>query len=228
MRASIERNYRYVELTINRLSSAARRTRRGRGFRIGEKLRNEEEEGGGRSCIGARDNKFLASEKRKKKREKAGLFFKFEQPRNCGNCELIWTRVKPHKEGKFNEGLEGERIFVMMKRFAEKITEKITRLKIILYKALYTRLTINTNFKLGYTFVRVIVNEWPYLANLYFKHFKHREFPHREILVVEPSSRCCIAPDYDAYRGSTAWPAFSPWKIRTNICRMKQRRFKSG
>lgn len=89
MRASIERNYRYVELTINRLSSAARRTRRGRGFRIGEKLRNEEEEGGGRSCIGARDNKFLASEKRKKKREKAGLFFKFEQPRNCGNCELI-------------------------------------------------------------------------------------------------------------------------------------------
>lgn len=46
----------------------------------------------------------------------------------------------------------------MMKRFAEKITEKITRLKIILYKALYTRLTINTNFKLGYTFVRVIVD----------------------------------------------------------------------
>lgn len=94
MPASIERNYRYVELTINRLSSPQRGERGGRGFRIGEKLRNEEEEGegegrGGGSCIGAREIINFSRVKSGEKKGKSGVVFKFEQPRNCGNCELI-------------------------------------------------------------------------------------------------------------------------------------------
>lgn len=48
MRASIERrSYSYLELTINRLcSQRGERNSEGGVFRIGEKLRNEEEGGG--------------------------------------------------------------------------------------------------------------------------------------------------------------------------------------
>lgn len=81
MPASIERNYRYVELTINRLSSPQRGERGGRGFRIGEKLRNEEEGGRGRgrggSCIGAREIINFSRVKSGEKKGKSGVVFKF-------------------------------------------------------------------------------------------------------------------------------------------------------
>lgn len=86
MRASIERrSYSYLELTINRLCSQRReRNSEGGVFRIGEKLRNEEEGGGVVYYRRARDNKFLADKEREREKR---VVFKFKQPRNCGNCE---------------------------------------------------------------------------------------------------------------------------------------------
>lgn len=113
MRASIERrSYSYLELTINRLcSQRGERNSEGGVFRIGEKLRNEEEGGGVVYYRRAHDNKFLADKERE--RERKGLFL------NSNNREIAVIasdiRGLAQKEGKFNERMG---IFMMIKRFA--------------------------------------------------------------------------------------------------------------
>ena len=116
MRASIERrSYSYLELTINRLcSQRGERNSEGGVFRIGEKLRNEEEGGGVAQCIiGARAIINFSRIKRERERERKGLFL------NSNNREIAVIasdiRGLAQKEGKFNERMG---IFMMIKRFA--------------------------------------------------------------------------------------------------------------